>query len=151
MDLRPPVERGAFIVCGSAIASRPATDGCTDSGPRRGLRSDLVDALDGEVSLQFSAAGDGRYLVLVDGAVVGAVEKRVGLARGYPGSKQIREARNATWHAVVRDVEGLSLADDERYAIERAIKGRKTTRGHGVADLLHAYEAAGVELPVVER
>jgi hypothetical protein len=106
-----------------------------------------MSSQDPEVSLVFSDAVGWRYLVLVNDTVIGALEKRVGLARGYSGSKQIRETRNATWHAIVRDVEGLLLSNDDRYAIEHAIKGRKTTRRHALDDLLQAYEAVGIELP----
>jgi hypothetical protein len=79
---------------------------------------------DGE--FRFSKAGEGRYLVLIDGAVVGVIEKHVGPLRAYSGSRMMRTARGATWYA----------------------EGRKTTRQSAAQDLVRAYERAEVRLPI---
>lgn len=101
-----------------------------------------------EGEFRFSKAGEGRYLVLIDGAVVGVIEKHVGPLRAYSGSRMMRTARGATWYAAVRDVAGLALTDDERRAVDQAIEGRKTTRQSAAQDLVRAYERAEVRLPI---
>lgn len=80
-------------------------------------------------------------------AVIGAVEKRIGPGRGYSDSKQINYTRTQVWEPIVREVDGLELTHEQRYAIEHAIKGRKRTRKHAVSDLVQAWTTAGVELP----
>jgi hypothetical protein len=100
-----------------------------------------------EPTIEFRAVGPGRYLVRANGAVIGAVERRVGPGRGYPDSKQINYTRTQVWEPFVRDVDGLALTQEQRYAIEHAIKGRKRTREYAVRDLVHAWASAGVDLP----
>ena len=102
---------------------------------------------DQQSAVEFRTVGSGRYLVIADRAVIGGVERRLGPGRGYSDSKQINYTRTQVWEPFVRDVDGLLLTHEQRYAIEHAIKGRKTTRTHAVRDLLHAWEAAGVDLP----
>lgn len=89
--------------------------------------------------------------MIADGAVIGAVERRVGPGRGYADSKQINYTRTPVWEALVRDVDGLVLTHEQRYAIEHAIKRRKTTRAHALRDLLQAWEVAGTALPGIPR
>ncbi len=101
-----------------------------------------------EPTIEFRAVGPGRYLVLANKAVIGGVERRVGPGRGYSDSKQINYTRTQVWEPFVRDVEGLALTQEQRYAIEHAIKGRKRTREYAVRDLVHAWAAAGVDLPL---
>jgi hypothetical protein len=102
---------------------------------------------DQQPAVEFRTVGSGRYLVIADGAVIGGVERRVGPGRGYADSKQINYTRTQVWEPFVRDVDGLLLTHEQRYAIEHAIKGRKTTRRHAVRDLLHAWATAGIDLP----
>jgi hypothetical protein len=101
-----------------------------------------------EPTIEFRAVGPGRYLVLANGAAIGGVERRVGPGRGYSDSKQINYTRTQVWEPFVRDVDGLALTQEQRYAIEHAIKGRKRTRAYAVRDLIDAWTAAGVDLPL---
>jgi hypothetical protein len=98
-------------------------------------------------AIEFRSSEAGRYAVIADGAVVGSVERRIGPGRGYADSKQINYTRTQVWEASVRDVDGLVLTREQSYAIEHAIKGRKTTRAHAVRDLLRAWEVSGIPLP----
>jgi len=99
-------------------------------------------------TIEFRAAGPGRYLVLADGAVIGRVERRVGPGRGYSDSKQINYTRTQVWEPFVRDVDGLMLTQEQRYAIEHAMKRRKRTREYAARDLVHAWASTGVDLPL---
>jgi hypothetical protein len=101
-----------------------------------------------EPTIEFRALAPDHYLVLVNRAVIGSVEKRAGPGRGYSDSKQINYTRRQVWEPFVRDVDGLELTHDQRYAIEHALKGRKRTREYAVSDLVHAWAAAGLDLPL---
>jgi hypothetical protein len=94
--------------------------------------------------------GNPVSLVLVDGAVVGALRKRQQLGRGF--SKSMMSTRHVTtWTPTVCDIAELDLDDDERRAVELHITRSKTSRRTAVVHLLAAYELAGIELPKAQR
>ena len=96
---------------------------------------------------EYRPLGGSSYLVLVEGTVIGALEKKVGPGRGYSGSKQFRSEQTTIWEASVLGVEELELSQDQRWAVGRAIKGRKRSRRFAAVDLVTAYARAEVDLP----
>jgi hypothetical protein len=83
--------------------------------------------------------------VIVDGVVVGRIDKRQHIGRNLTCSYEHSGVRHVElWEATVADT---ALSDEEKCAVEERITRPKRTRDTAAQHLLDAYAAAEVTLP----
>jgi hypothetical protein len=90
--------------------------------------------------------GESAWEVLVDGAVIGRLDRRdqigLNLTKSFPHSGPGR--RVSLWEGTV---DNADLTADEAHAVQQRIRRPKTNRLTAAQHICAAYAAAGVDLP----